>query len=141
LPSPFDTSRTLIEALLTPTRIYVKPVLAALRAARGIKALCHITGGGFVDNIPRVLPKGAGAKVDLNEIHALPVFQWLAQAGNVAEAEMLRTFNCGVGLMVVAAKEDADAVARAFQHAGERIAPIGEIVAGEGVTFSGKLKV
>jgi phosphoribosylformylglycinamidine cyclo-ligase len=140
-PAPFDKSRTLVEALLTPTRIYVKPVLAALKATRGIKALCHITGGGFVDNIPRVLPKGAGAKVDLNEIHALPVFQWLAQAGNVAEAEMLRTFNCGIGLMVVAAKEDADAVVRAFQHAGERIAPIGEIVAGEGVTFSGKLKV
>jgi phosphoribosylformylglycinamidine cyclo-ligase len=140
-PAPFDKSRALVDALLTPTRISVKPVLAALRAARGIKALCHITGGGFVDNIPRVLPKGAGAKVDLNEIHALPVFQWLAQAGNVAEAEMLRTFNCGIGLFVVAGKEDADAVTRAFQHAGERIAPIGEIVAGEGVTFSGKLKV
>jgi phosphoribosylformylglycinamidine cyclo-ligase len=140
-PAPFDKSRALVEALLTPTRIYVKPVLAALKATRGIKALCHITGGGFVDNIPRVLPKGAGAKVDLDEIHALPVFQWLAQAGNVAEVEMLRTFNCGIGLMVVAGKEDADAVARAFQHAGERIAPIGEIVAGEGVTFSGKLKV
>ncbi|HVT56203.1 MAG TPA: phosphoribosylformylglycinamidine cyclo-ligase [Xanthobacteraceae bacterium] len=140
-PAPFDKSRALVDALLTPTRIYVKPVLAALEAARGVKALCHITGGGFVDNIPRVLPKGTGAKIDLNEIHALPVFRWLMQAGNVAEIEMLRTFNCGIGLIVVAAKEEADAVTRAFQHAGERIAPIGEIVGGEGVAFSGKLKV
>lgn len=140
-PAPFDKSRTLVEALLTPTRIYVKPVLAALKATRGIKALCHITGGGFVDNIPRVLPKGAGAKINLDEIHALPVFQWLASTGNIEESEMLRTFNCGIGLIVVVAKEKADTVLAAFQHAGERIAPIGEIVAGEGVAFSGKLKV
>jgi phosphoribosylformylglycinamidine cyclo-ligase len=139
--APFDRSRSLIDALLVPTRIYVKSVLLALKANDGIKALCHITGGGFVDNIPRVLPKGTAAKVDLGEIHALPVFQWLAQAGNIEEAEMLRTFNCGIGLIVVAAKEKADAVADAFKHAGERIAPIGEIVAGEDVQFSGKLKL
>jgi len=139
--APFDRSRSLIDALLVPTRIYVKSVLSALKANDGIKALCHITGGGFVDNIPRVLPKGKAAKVDLDEIHALPVFQWLAQAGNIEEMEMLRTFNCGIGLIVVAAKENAGAVADAFKHAGERIAPIGEIVAGEGVQFSGNLKL
>ncbi len=140
-PAPFDKSRSLIEALLAPTRIYVKSVLSVLKAAHGIKALCHITGGGFVDNIPRVLPKGAAAKVDLGEIHALPVFQWLANAGNVEEAEMLRTFNCGIGLMVVAGKKEAETIVNAFKHAGERIAPIGEIAAGEGVSFSGKLKL
>jgi phosphoribosylformylglycinamidine cyclo-ligase len=88
-----------------------------------------------------VLPKGAGARIDLAAVHPLPVFRWLAHAGNIEEMEMLRTFNCGIGLVVVAAKNKADAVAGAFQHAGERIAPIGEIVAGDGVSFSGELKL
>src|SRR6185312_1053303 len=139
-PAPFDKSKTLIDRLLTPTRIYVKAVLSVLKKTQGIKALCHVTGGGFTDNIPRVLPKGMAAKVDLPTIHALPVFQWLAEAGGIEEAEMLRTFNCGVGLIVVVAPEQAEAVAEAFKHAGERIASIGEIVAGDGVQFSGKLK-
>lgn len=139
-PAPFDKSKTLIDSLLTPTRIYVKAVLSVLKKTQGIKALCHITGGGFTDNIPRVLPNGMAAKVDLSAIHALPVFQWLAEAGGIEEAEMLRTFNCGIGLIVVVANEQAEAVAEAFKLAGERIVPIGEIVAGEGVQFSGKLK-
>jgi phosphoribosylformylglycinamidine cyclo-ligase len=139
--APFDRSKTLIEALLVPTRIYVKSVLSALKANDGIKALCHITGGGFTDNIPRILPKGMAAKIDLAEIHALPVFQWLAHEGNIEEAEMLRTFNCGIGMIVVAAKERADAVADAFKHAGERIFPIGEVAPGDGVAYSGKLKL
>jgi phosphoribosylformylglycinamidine cyclo-ligase len=139
-PAPFDKSKPLIDSLLTPTRIYVKSVLSALKNTQGIKALCHITGGGFTDNIPRVLPKGMAAKVDLSAVHALPVFQWLADAGGIEEAEMLRTFNCGVGLIVVVGADQAEAVAEAFKHAGERIVPIGEIVAGDGVQFSGKLK-
>ena len=139
--APFDRSRSLVDALLVPTRIYVKSALSALKSNDGIKALCHITGGGFIDNIPRVLPKGMAAKVDLDEIHALPVFQWLAREGNIEEAEMLRTFNCGIGLIVVAAKQKAQAVMDAFKHAGERIAPIGEVGAGEGVSFSGKLNL
>ncbi len=140
-PAPFDKSKVLVEALLTPTRIYVKPVLAALKAVSGIKALCHITGGGFTDNIPRVLPKGMAAKIDLPSIHALPVFQWLAQAGNIEEAEMLRTFNCGIGMIAVVAADQANAAIEAFKQAGERAFPIGEIASGDGVQFSGKLKL
>jgi phosphoribosylformylglycinamidine cyclo-ligase len=140
-PAPFDKSKVLVEALLTPTRIYVKPLLAALKAVSGIKALCHITGGGFTDNIPRVLPKGMAAKVDLPSIHALPVFQWLAQAGNIEEAEMLRTFNCGIGMIVVVAADQASAAIEALGQAGERAFPIGEIASGDGVQFAGKLKL
>lgn len=138
-PAPFDKSRTLTEALLMPTRIYVKPVLKVLKATGGIKALCHITGGGFVDNIPRILPKGMAAKVDLAKIAVLPVFKWLASAGGIEESEMLRTFNCGIGLIAVAAADKADEITAAFQHAGERVHRIGKITAGDGVTFSGKL--
>jgi phosphoribosylformylglycinamidine cyclo-ligase len=140
-PAPFDKSKTLVEALLTPTRIYVKPLLAALKAVSGIKALCHITGGGFTDNIPRVLPKGMAANIDLPSIHALPVFQWLAQAGNIEEAEMLRTFNCGIGMIVVVAADQADAAIEALNQAGERATPIGKIASGDGVQYSGKLKL
>lgn len=138
-PAPFDKSKTLIEFLLTPTRIYVKPVLKALKASSGIKALCHITGGGFVDNIPRILPNGLAAKIDLDAVRALPVFGWLAQAGGIEEMEMLRAFNCGVGMVAVAAAGQADEIVAQFQHAGERAFAIGEIAAGDGVAFSGKL--
>lgn len=140
--APFDASKTLGEALLIPTRIYVKPVLAAIKSSGGIKALAHITGGGFVDNIPRVLPENTAAKVDLSKIPVLPVFKWLAQAGGVAELEMLRTFNCGIGLILaVDAAKIAD-VENALRAAGETPLRIGEIVAhqGEPVTlFDGKL--
>ena len=99
-PAPFGGS--LGDALLAPTRIYVKPLLRALREIGGIKALAHITGGGFVDNIPRVLPGDLAARIDLAAIAVPPVFAWLAERGPVAEGEMLRTFNCGVGMVVVA---------------------------------------
>src|SRR5438105_5653525 len=93
-PAPFQPDKSLGEALLTPTRIYVKPVLAALKATGAIKALAHITGGGFTDNIPRALPKGMTARIELAKVRVPPVFRWLASAGRIAEAEMLRTFNC-----------------------------------------------
>src|SRR3954451_12585534 len=96
-PAPFAPDRSLGDALLEPTRIYVKPLLAAIRATGAIKALAHITGGGFPDNIPRVLPKGLGAILDLGAIPVPPVFGWLAKTGGVTETEMLRTFNCGIG--------------------------------------------
>src|SRR5262249_15716313 len=83
--APFAPAQTLGEALLTPTRIYVKSCLAALRTSRAIKALAHITGGGFPDNIPRVLPKGLGAHINLSHVPVLPVFRWLASAGGIAE--------------------------------------------------------
>src|SRR3954453_9459276 len=127
-PAPFDRARTLGEALLTPTRIYVKSLLAAIREMKAIKALSHITGGGFPDNIPRVLPDGLGAQVDLTRVPVLPVFRWLASAGGVAEPEMLRTFNSGIGMVVVIDPQHADNVARVLRDAGETVVRLGTIV-------------
>jgi phosphoribosylformylglycinamidine cyclo-ligase len=126
-PAPFDRTRMLGEALLTPTRIYVKSLLAAIRDTKAIKALSHITGGGFPDNIPRVLPDGVGAQLDLGRVPVLPVFRWLAAAGDIAEPEMLRTFNCGVGMIAVVYPEDADAVAAVLSAAGETVVRLGTI--------------
>jgi phosphoribosylformylglycinamidine cyclo-ligase len=125
--APFDESRSLAEALLTPTRIYVKPLLAALKATKHIKALAHITGGGFPENLPRILPQGLGIALDLTRVPVPPVFGWLAKAGGVAETEMLRTFNCGIGMIVVAAREGADEVASALSRAGETPIQVGEV--------------
>jgi phosphoribosylformylglycinamidine cyclo-ligase len=140
--APFSRGHTLAEALLVPTRLYVKPILAALKAGAPIKALAHITGGGFPDNIPRVLPDGVGAALDLSAIKAPPVFGWLAKTGNVARDEMLRTFNCGVGMIVVAAAQEADAVMARLAEAGEFPFRLGELVtAGDGprVSYRGDL--
>ena len=128
-PAPFDPARELGAALLEPTRIYVKSCLAALRATKAVKALAHITGGGFPDNIPRVLPQGLGVMLDLPRVPVPPIFRWLGDAGQVAEAEMLRTFNCGVGMVAVVAPGEADAVGNALVREGETVVPIGEVVA------------
>jgi phosphoribosylformylglycinamidine cyclo-ligase len=142
-PAPFDRSRTLGEAVLTPTRLYVKSCLAAIRETKAVKALAHITGGGFPDNIPRVLPDGLGVTLDLVRVPVLPVFRWLAAAGNVAEADMLRTFNCGVGMVIVTAGRDADAVAAVLAREGETVVRLGEIVTASSgaplVQYSGTL--
>ena len=141
-PAPFAAGRDLGTALIEPTRIYVTSCLTAIRETKAVKALAHITGGGFPDNIPRVLPKGLGAEIDLAQVPVLPVFQWLARAGDVAQHEMLRTFNCGIGMIVVVAAAQADAVADAFTRAGERVTRLGTIVANttdERVHFSGRL--
>ena len=140
--APFAPGQTLGEALLEPTRIYVKPLLAAIRKTGAIKALAHITGGGFPDNIPRVLPDGLGVALDLSAFAVPPVFSWLAQAGGVAEAEMLRTFNCGIGMVVVVDETMADTVLAALQAEGEMPVRLGHVVAETGgarVTYSGKL--
>jgi phosphoribosylformylglycinamidine cyclo-ligase len=139
--APFDPGRNLGEALLEPTRIYVKPLLAALKTGAGIKALAHITGGGFPDNIPRVLPDGLGVELDLPAISPPPVFRWLAQAGRIAPAEMLRTFNCGIGMVVVAAPGEADAVASALAAEDEQPVRFGRVVSGgtERVAYKGEL--
>ena len=127
-PAPFSTDATLAEALLEPTRIYVKSVLKAIRNTHGIKALAHITGGGFPDNIPRVLPKDFSAELDLDAIEVPPVFSWLARTGRVAAQEMMRTFNCGIGMVVAVASGQAAQVAAVLQEAGETVTPIGRIV-------------
>ncbi len=129
VPSPFDAGRTLGEALLTPTRIYVASCLAAIRETGAVKALAHITGGGFPDNIPRVLPKGLGIELDLSRIAVPAVFKWIAATGGVAEPEMLRTFNCGIGMIAVVEPTAADAVAAVLAHHGERVVRLGEVTA------------
>ena len=141
LPAPFDPRRTLAEALLTPTRIYVKPLLSALRAGIGIKALAHITGGGFIDNIPRVLPATLAAHVELSRVTVPGVFAWLARVGGMNQREMLRTFNCGVGMLCAVAKQDAERLVAHLAAAGETAAVVGELRerTGEAVTFSGSL--
>src|SRR6188508_503195 len=143
-PAPFDPGKTLGEAVLTPTRIYVKSCLAAIRETKAVKALAHITGGGFPDNIPRVLPKGLGVSVNLARVPVLPVFQWLARAGNVAQEEMLRTFNCGIGMILVAAPKDADAIAAVLSREGENVVELGEITSasdGTQVQYKGQLNL
>ncbi|MFD1746125.1 phosphoribosylformylglycinamidine cyclo-ligase [Rhizobium helianthi] len=127
--APFAEGKSLGEALLTPTRIYVKPLLKAIRATNAIKALAHITGGGFPDNIPRVLPEHLAAEIDLDSIPVPPVFSWLAKTGGVVAHEMLRTFNCGVGMIAVVAAENAQAVTDALTAEGEVVVPLGRMIA------------
>ena len=141
-PAPFETGRTLGEALLAPTRIYVKPLLAALKAKTGVKALAHITGGGFVENIPRVLPEELAARIDLSKLPVPPVFGWLREQGDVAEAEMLRTFNCGAGMVAVLGADKAEDFMRLMEEHGEKAFALGEIVPREGnaVMFEGHVE-
>ena len=136
-PAPFADG-SLGEALLTPTRLYVRPALAAIRAG-GVHALAHITGGGLTENLPRVLPDGRGATVDLDSWTAHSVFGWLAETGGVAEAEMLKTFNCGIGMVAVVAPDRAGALADLLAEQGERVARIGTVAAGKGLRYDGKL--
>jgi phosphoribosylformylglycinamidine cyclo-ligase len=142
-PAPFDKKRKLGAAVLTPTRIYVKSCLAAIRETGAVKALAHITGGGFPDNIPRVLPKGLGARIELARVPVLPVFRWLAKAGDIAEPEMLRTFNCGIGMIAVVEPGKADAVANVLEREGETVVRLGKVtraVKGKSrVSYSGHL--
>jgi phosphoribosylformylglycinamidine cyclo-ligase len=126
------------EVLLTPTRLYVRPVLAALQAG-GIHGLAHITGGGLTENLPRVLPEGLGAEIDLGAWELPGVFRWLAETGNMAEAELLKTFNSGIGMIAVVAADEAEAVSAALSEAGERVCRLGQVVAGAGVTYRGRL--
>jgi phosphoribosylformylglycinamidine cyclo-ligase len=141
-PAPFEPGKSLGEALLVPTRLYVKSCLAAIRTTGAVKALAHITGGGFPDNIPRALPKGLGADIDLSAVNALPVFRWLAQEGGVAVPEMLRTFNCGIGMVAIVTPDKVDAALAVLREHGQTAAAIGTVVpAGddERVTYTGEL--
>ena len=142
-PAPFEAGRKLGEAVLTPTRIYVKSCLAAIRETNAVKALAHITGGGFPDNIPRVLPDGLGVTIDLSRVPVLPVFRWLAKTGNIAGPEMLRTFNCGIGMIAVVEPEKADAVGKALTREGETVVRLGEVTkAGpQRIAYTGQLDI
>lgn len=131
-PSPFAPEQSLGAVLMTPTRIYVRACLAALRAG-GLKALAHITGGGLPENLPRVLPPDCAAEIDLGAFPRPAVFAWLAEVGRIAEGELLKTFNCGIGMVAVVAEAEADALADTFQREGEQVFTLGRIVArGEG---------
>ena len=129
--SPFDQKQKLGDALLTPTRLYVKSGLAAIRTG-GVKGLAHITGGGITDNLPRALPNALDAAIDLSAWQLPPVFAWLTREAGLEQAEMLRTFNCGLGLIVVASPDKAGQVIDAFGDNGERAVRIGELAMGSG---------
>jgi phosphoribosylformylglycinamidine cyclo-ligase len=135
--APF-TDGTLGAALLAPTRLYVKPALLAVEQG-GVHALAHITGGGLTENLPRVLPEGLGATIDLTSWDLPPVFKWLAATGNMAEAELLKTFNAGIGMVLSVDAEDADAITTLLTAAGETVSTIGTVTTGEGVSYTGSL--
>lgn len=135
--SPFSDG-TLGAALLAPTRLYVKPALAAIRAG-GVHALAHITGGGITENPPRVVPEGLACAIDLSSWQLPPVFRWLAQTAGMSQPELLKTFNCGIGMMLVVAPDRADDLAALLAGMGETVTRIGHITEGQGVIYSGQL--
>jgi phosphoribosylformylglycinamidine cyclo-ligase len=141
-PAPFAPVMTLGGALLTPTKLYVRSCLRAIRETGAVKGLAHITGGGFTDNIPRVLPKHLGVRIDLNAVPVLPVFKWLAAEGNIAELELLRTFNCGIGMIAIVKDDAVGDVIDVLTQAGERAVLLGAVVETSGderVVYDGHL--
>ena len=142
-PPPFQSAAaTLGEALLAPTRIYVRAVLSGLRTSGALKGLAHITGGGLTENLPRVLPDGLSADVRLDNWTPPSVFRWLATAGGVDHDEMLRTFNCGIGMVVIVAADRLEEVKECFMAAGEEVFTLGQLVhrtSESGVHFDGQL--
>ncbi len=142
-PAPFAKGKTLGEALIAPTRIYVRPLLQAIRETNGIKALAHITGGGLTENIPRVLPDQLAAEINLRSFDLPPVFRWLQAEAALDDAEMLRTFNCGVGMVIVVGRTKADAVEARLREAGENPWHLGRLDLRQdrdGVRFIGSLR-
>ena len=134
---PFDTG-TLGAALLAPTRLYVKPALSAIGMG-GVTALAHITGGGLTENIPRVLPEGMGIKIDLDSWDLPPVFQWLAATGGMHTSELLKTFNCGIGMVLVVSADRAAALSRHLSAEGETVSVLGYVTADPNVIYEGNL--
>ena len=122
--------KTLGETLLTPTKIYVKPVLALMEQVT-VKSISHITGGGFYENIPRSLKDGMTAKIDRKAVNVLPIFELIAKTGNIPERDMFNTYNMGVGMMLTVTKEDADRALAILKQNGEDAAIIGELVNGD----------
>jgi phosphoribosylformylglycinamidine cyclo-ligase len=141
-PSPFS-DQTLGQALMTPTRLYVKSALAAIRSGH-VNGLAHITGGGITENLPRCLPEGLDAEIDLETWTPPAVFGWLANSAGIEQAEMLRTFNCGIGLIAVTDMMSSGHVIDAFQESGDKAMRIGTLVRGDGeakVVYRGSLKL
>ena len=136
-PSPFSEG-SLGQALLVPTRLYVKQALAAVRAG-GVHALAHITGGGLTENPPRVIPEGLACQIDLGAWELPAVFRWLATTANMSQSELLKTFNCGIGMMLVVGADRAEALAELLRAAGEEVIVMGRVVPGEGVIYQGTL--
>jgi phosphoribosylformylglycinamidine cyclo-ligase len=123
----FDGARTLGEAILEPTRIYVKPVLATL-AKVAVKGVAHITGGGLTENIPRVLPENVSARLETARWPRPAIFEWMQRKGHIEDAEMQRTFNCGLGMVLIVAKEDAKATIDTLTENGAEAYEVGAIV-------------
>jgi len=136
-PCPFAPG-TLGEVLLAPTRLYVRQALAAIRAG-GVHGLAHITGGGLTENLPRVLPEGLGAEIDLAAWALPPVFRWLADRAGLAMPELLKTFNCGIGMIAVVAPDRAAALSALLAGQGETVIPLGHVTEGLGVTYRGQI--
>ncbi len=136
-PSPFGTG-CLGAALLAPTRLYVRSALAAVRAG-GVHALAHITGGGLTENPPRVMPDGLACEIDLSAWELPPVFRWLATTAGMSEPELLKTFNCGIGMIAVVAEDRAAALAGLLTAQGESVTQMGRVVKGQGVIYKGRL--
>jgi phosphoribosylformylglycinamidine cyclo-ligase len=124
--APFAPEQTLGETLLTPTRIYVRSALAAV-ARGGVRALAHITGGGLIENLPRVLPDAVSAVIDVRTWALPPVFRWLKREAGLSDRELARTFNCGIGMVAVVAADRADPIAAALEAAGETVFTIGRL--------------
>jgi phosphoribosylformylglycinamidine cyclo-ligase len=136
-PSPFGQG-SLGAALLVPTRLYVRSALAAIRAG-GVHALAHITGGGLTENLPRVLPDTMGADIDLGSWTLPPVFRWLMQSGGITQTEMLKTFNSGIGMVLVVSPDQAEGLATLLRDAGETVHVLGHVTQGAGIRYSGTL--
>ncbi len=134
---PFAAS-SLGAALLTPTRIYVTPVLAAIKSG-GVHGLAHITGGGLTENLPRVMPRGLGCAVNLSAWELPPVFRWLATSAGISQAEMLKTFNARIGMVLVVDRARADAITTLLAQAGETVHVLGAVTDTQGVQYSGTL--
>ncbi len=138
--APFDDKKTLAKALLEPTKMYVKSCLAAIKQSGGVKALAHITGGGITENLPRVLADNISAKINLDNLDVPKVFNWLAELGGITDAEMLKTFNCGVGMILVVDAPKANEIISILNDNGETAFILGEIIdqASGQVVYSGE---
>lgn len=126
-------------ALLTPTRLYVKPALEAIRTG-GVRALAHITGGGLTENLPRILPTGLAAEIDLNSWKLSPIYKWIEGIANLSQEEMLKTFNAGLGMVLVVDKDRVSSIRDTLEKQGETVHVIGRISHGQNVKYSGSLK-